>query len=332
MDYTSALRYVLGLADLERMVEPPGARPRYDLGRMHALLDALGRPHLSTPTVHVTGTKGKGSTSAMVASILRASGFSVGLYTSPHLHTMRERVQVNGAPLSEEDFAATLEAVWPSVKALSGEGVTTFETLTAMAFHAFAARRLDWQVLEVGMGGTLDATNTVESPQVCVITSISLDHTKILGDTVEAIARDKAGIIKPGSTVVTAPQPSGVIAVLREACDAVGVELVQTAQRYDWRVTGFDLRGQSFHVEGPKCAWDGWIPLLGEHQVENAICAIAAAEALAERGAAVPHDAVLRGLVGVSWPGRLEVLQERAPGGSRRRAQPLLGGKARAGP
>ena len=225
MDYTSALRYVLGLADLERMVEPPGARPRYDLGRMHALLDALGRPHLSTPTVHVTGTKGKGSTSAMVASILRASGFSVGLYTSPHLHTMRERVQVNGAPLSEEDFAATLEAVWPSVEALSGEGVTTFETLTAMAFHAFAERRLDWQVLEVGMGGTLDATNTVESPQVCVITSISLDHTKILGDTVEAIARDKAGIIKPGATVVTAPQPPGVIAVLREACDAVGASL-----------------------------------------------------------------------------------------------------------
>ena len=122
MDYTSALRYVLGLADLERMVEPPGARPRYDLGRMHALLDALGRPHLSTPTVHVTGTKGKGSTSAMVASILRASGFSVGLYTSPHLHTMRERVQVNGAPLSEEDFAATLEAVWPSVEGAERRG------------------------------------------------------------------------------------------------------------------------------------------------------------------------------------------------------------------
>ena len=311
MDYTSALRYVLGLADLERMVEPPGARPRYDLGRMRALLDALGRPHLSTPTVHVTGTKGKGSTSAMVASILRASGFSVGLYTSPHLHTMRERVQVNGAPLSEEDFAATLEAVWPSVEALSGEGVTTFETLTAMAFHAFAERRLDWQVLEVGMGGTLDATNTVESPQVCVITSISLDHTKILGDTVEAIARDKAGIIKLGATVVTAPQPPGVIAVLQEACDAVGAELVQTAERYDWRVTGFDLRGQFFQVGGPKGAWEGWIPLLGEHQVENAICAIAAAEALAERGAAVPHDAVLRGLAGVSWPARLEVLQER---------------------
>ena len=311
MNYTSALRHVLGLADLERMVEPPGARPRYDLGRMHALLDALGRPHLSTPTVHVTGTKGKGSTSAMVASILRSSGFTVGLYTSPHLHTMRERVQVNGEPLSEEDFAATVEAVWPSVEALSSEGVTTFETLTAMAFHAFAERRLDWQVLEVGMGGTLDATNTVESPQVCVITSISLDHTKILGDTVEAIARDKAGIIKPGATVVTAPQQPGVIAVLQEACEAAGAELVQTAERYDWRVTGFDLRGQSFHVECQEGAWEGWLPLLGEHQVENAMCAIAAAEALAARGAAVSNDAVLQGLAEVSWPARLEVLAER---------------------
>ena len=331
MDYTSALRYVLGLADLERMVEPPGARPRYDLGRMHALLDALGRPHLSTPTVHVTGTKGKGSTSAMVASILRASGFSVGLYTSPHLHTMRERVQVNGAPLSEEDFAATLEAVWPSVEALSGEGVTTFETLTAMAFHAFAERRLDWQVLEVGMGGTLDATNTVESPQVCVITSISLDHTKILGDTVEAIARDKAGIIKPGATVVTAPQPPGVIAVLREACDAAGAELVQTAERYDWRVTGFDLRGQSFHVEGPKGAWEwldspsGRAPSRERHLRHRGGGGAGRARrrGAARRRAAWTRRGVMAGAAGGA--------ARAAPGGSRRRAQPLLGGKARAG-
>ena len=311
MDYTSALRHVLSLADLERMVEPPGARPRYDLGRMRALLDALGRPHLSTPAVHVTGTKGKGSTSAMIASILRASGYSAGLYTSPHLHTMRERVQVNGEPLSEEEFAATVEAVWPAVESLLPDGVTTFETLTAMAFHAFASRKLDWQVLEVGMGGTLDATNTVEAPEVCVITSISLDHTKILGDTVEEIARDKGGIIKPGATVVTAPQTAGVIAELEAACARAGAELVRTGERYGWRVTGFDLRGQSFRVEGPSGAWDAWLPLLGEHQAENAVCAIAAAEALAARGHAVTRAATLEGLAKVRWPGRLEVLAER---------------------
>ncbi|MDE2968978.1 MAG: bifunctional folylpolyglutamate synthase/dihydrofolate synthase [Chloroflexota bacterium] len=310
MDYTSALRHVLGLADLERMVEPPGVRPRYDLGRMHALLDALGRPHLSTPTVHVTGTKGKGSTSAMIASVLRASGYTVGLYTSPHLHTMRERIQVNGEPLSEDEFAATVEAVWPSVEALIPDGVTTFETLTAMAFHAFASRKLDWQVLEVGMGGTLDATNTVETPEVCVITSISLDHTKILGDTVEEIARDKGGIIKPGATVVTAPQTPGVIAELEAACARAGAELVRTGDAYEARVTDFDLRGQSFHAEGPGGPWDGWLPLLGEHQVENAVCAIAAAEALAARGHAVSRESTLDGLAKVRWPARLEVLAE----------------------
>ena len=311
MDYTTALRRVLGLADLERMVEPPVARPRYDLDRMYAFLDLLERPHLATPTVHVTGTKGKGSTSSMVASILRSGGNTAGLYTSPHLHTMRERIQLNGDPLSEEEFADTVEAVWPAVEAMSAEGVTTFEALTGMAFRAFASRRLDWQVLEVGMGGTLDATNTVESPEVCVITSISLDHTKILGDTVEAIARDKGGIIKPGAAVVTAPQTPGVIAILEEACARAGAELVQTAERYTWRVTGFDLRGQSFHVEGPGGEWDGWIPLLGEHQVENAVCAIAAAEALAERGHDVTREAVLDGLANVRWPARLEVLAER---------------------
>ena len=311
MDYTSALRLVLSLADLERMVEPPGARPRYNLDRMHKLLDSLGSPHLSTSTVHVTGTKGKGSASAMIASILRASGYSVGLYTSPHLHTMRERVRLDGEPISEEAFAATVESVWPAVEALHADGVTTFETLTAMAFHAFAERKLDWQVLEVGMGGTLDATNTVESPQVCVITSISLDHTKILGDTVEAIARDKAGIIKPGATVVTVPQPPGVIAVLEDACGRAGAELLRTGDRCDWRVTGFDLRGQSFRVETPSGAFDAWVPLLGEHQVENAVCAITAAEALARRGANVTRETLLAGLAEVRWLGRLEVLGER---------------------
>ncbi len=308
MDFTSALRHVLSLADAERMVAPPGGRPRYDLRRMYSLLRLLGDPHAAVPSVHVTGTKGKGSTSAMVSSILRASGYTVGLYTSPHLHTMRERIQVNCEPLSEEAFAEAVEAVWPAVTEMSAEGVTTFETLTAMAFQWFAAQRLDWQVLEVGMGGTLDATNTVEPPQVCVITSISLDHTQILGDTVEAIARDKAGIIKPGATVVTAPQPPGVIAEIQEACKRTGAELVQTAERYAWTATGFDLRGQSFHVSGPSGAFDGWLPLLGEHQVENAVCAIAVAEALAARGANVTRESTLRGLAEVHWPARLEVL------------------------
>ncbi len=314
MDYTSALHHVLSLADLERMTDPPGKRPRYDLSRMAMLMDHLGNPQRGVKTVHVTGTKGKGSTSAMISSILTGCGFNVGLYTSPHLHTMRERIQVDGTPLSEDSFAEAVVSVWTSVDALAGgdapEHVTTFEVLTAMAFMAFAERKVDFQVLEVGMGGTLDATNLVEDPLVCVITSISLDHTAILGNTVEEIARDKAGIIKPGATVITAPQTPSVIAILEEACLKVGATLVNTAMDYTWQGGSWDLKCQEFEVNGPSGTWQGKLPLLGEHQLENAVCAIAAVEALAGRSVDVPHQGALNGLMQVTWPGRLEVLQE----------------------
>ena len=314
MDYTSALHHVLGLADLERMTDPPGTRPRYDLSRVATLMQHLGNPQRGVKTVHVTGTKGKGSTSAMIASILTSCGFNVGLFTSPHLHTMRERISINGQPLSEEVFADVVEQVWPSVKAIATgdfpECVTTFETLTAMAFSVFAGQNLDFQVLEVGMGGTLDATNVVEDPMICVITSISLDHIAILGDTVEAIARDKAGIIKPGATVITAPQTPSVIAILEEACLKVGARLVNVAEAYAWQGGSWDMRCQEFAVNGPSGSWQGKLPLLGEHQLENAVCAIAAVEAMAGCGVAVPHQEALDGLANVSWPGRLEVLQE----------------------
>jgi dihydrofolate synthase/folylpolyglutamate synthase len=314
VDYTSALHHVLSLADLERMADPPGTRPRYDLSRMQSFMHLLGDSQRGLPTVHVTGTKGKGSTSAMIASILNSCGFSVGLYTSPHLHTMRERIQLDGKPLSEEAFAAAVDHVWPTVDAMAGadspEHVTTFETLTAMAFSVFAERKVDFQVLEVGMGGTLDATNLVEDPLVCVITSISLDHTAILGDTVEEIARDKAGIIKLGAIVVTAPRSPGVIAILEEACSNAGATLVNIAEAYSWQGGEWSLKGQDFVVDGPRGRWQGWLPLLGKHQLENAVCAVAAAEALIGRGIDVPQQAALDGLEKVYWPGRLEVLQE----------------------
>ena len=314
MDYTSALHHVLGLADLERMTDPSGRRPRYDLSRIESLMAQLGDPQKRVPTVHVTGTKGKGSTSAMIASILSTCGFNVGLFTSPHLHTMRERIQVCGQPLSEQAFADAVAQVWPTVEAMadgdSPERVTTFEILTAMAFSVFAQRKLDFQVLEVGMGGTLDATNLVEAPLVCVITSISLDHTAVLGNTVEEIARDKAGIIKPGAIVVTAPQTPAVIDILEEACLNVGATLVNVAEAYSWRGGEWSLKGQDFDVDGPNGSWQGWMPLLGEHQLENAVCALAVAEALAGKGVALPHRLVVEGLEKVYWPGRLEVLQE----------------------
>ena len=305
---------MLGLADSERMTDPPVKRPRYNLSRMIEFMHQLGDPQRGMRTVHVTGTKGKGSTSAMIASMLGNCGFTVGLYTSPHLHTMRERIRINGEPVSEVEFAELVGQVWPSIKAIARsdvpERVTTFETLTGMAFAAFAEHKLDFQVLEVGMGGTLDATNVVEDPMVCVITSISLDHTAILGDTVEKIARDKAGIIKPGAIVITAPQQPSVITILEEACLKSGATLVNTTDNYAWHGRKSDVTGQEFEIDGLSGSWEGWLPLLGDHQLENAVCAIAAVEALAGLGVDVPHQEASDGLEQVYWPGRLEVLQE----------------------
>ena len=314
MDYTSAIHHVLGLADSERMTDTPVKQPRYNLSRMIEFMHRLGDPQRGMRTVHVTGTKGKGSTSAMIASMLGSCGFTVGLYTSPHLHTMRERIRINGEPLAEVEFAELVEQVWPSVRDIARsdvpERVTTFETLTGMALAVFAKHQLDFQVLEVGMGGTLDATNLVEDPMVCVITSISLDHTAILGDTVEKIARDKAGIIKPGAIVITAPQSPNVITILEEACLKSGATLVNTAEKYSWSGGKWDTTGQEFGIDGLCGSWEGWLPLLGDHQLENAVCAVAAIEALAGLGVEVPHQEALDGLEQVYWPGRLEVLQE----------------------
>lgn len=313
MEYASALRRLFSLTDFERMAAPRAARRRYDLSRVTTLLERLGNPHLRVPTVHVTGTKGKGSTAAMIASALRHGGQRVGLYTSPHLHTVRERVRIDGDPIDEQTFGDAVERLWPVVESIgrpgSDEGVSFFEMLTAMAFHLFAREGLDWQVLEVGLGGTLDATNVVERPRVCVLTSISLDHTAVLGDTVEQIAQDKAGIIKPGAAVVVAPQPPLVAEIIAEASRAKGARLVSVADDYEWSVRSWDLGGQSLAIDGPRGAIEVRIPLLGAHQAENAACAVAALDALADAGAGIPPEGVIDGLARVEWPCRLEVLQ-----------------------
>ncbi|MBI4233523.1 MAG: bifunctional folylpolyglutamate synthase/dihydrofolate synthase [Chloroflexi bacterium] len=279
---------------------------------MHALLQRLGEPHLKTPAIHIAGTKGKGSTSAMVNSILLANGYTTGLYTSPHLHTFRERIRLGQEPVSEERFAALVEALWPTQEGLASEGVrgpvTVFEMLTAMAFVAFVQERVQFQVLEVGLGGRLDATNVVPRPLVCIITSLSLDHTAILGDTLDRIAAEKAGIVKPGGVVVTAPQPPEALAVIRRVCQERGATLVEVAERYRWERGPWDLEGQQFRVWGPGGPWDVWLPLLGGYQMENATCALAAAQALEATGVPLSREGVLSGFRQVVWPGRLEVL------------------------
>lgn len=311
MNYSQALDKLLSLTDLERVAGQATYTQRYDLSRVRVLLERLGNPHLRAPTVHITGTKGKGSTAAMVSSVLSAEGYTTGLFTSPHLHTFRERIQLDGQPISEADFTALVESIWPELEAINRDGthgdVTAFELLTAMAFLHFHRSDAGFQIIEVGLGGRLDSTNLVE-PRVCVITSISLDHTSILGDTVEAIARDKAGIIKRDCVVITSPQVPEVMKVLKDACDEQSVPLIQAVRECVVTSEAFDLDGQTFSVASSKGESRLQIPLLGAHQLENAATALATLQALKEMGFAITGDSIIRGFSSVNWPGRLEVL------------------------
>ena len=300
----------MGLADFERSSHSPG-HSSFHLERIGLLADRLGNPHLRVPTVHIAGTKGKGSTAAMVTSILSAQGYRVGLYTSPHLHSAVERIAVGLSPIGKGEFAALVERIWPDVEWVGRYGgygaVTTFEMLTAMAFLHFERIGADFQIIEVGLGGRLDSTNIV-SPEVTVVTSLSLDHVATLGNTVEKIAREKAGIFKSGVPVVSAPQPEQAMTVLREVADSKGAPLVQASARLSCQKRHVGLDGQSFEVVGSGHRYDLWTPLLGDHQLENACTAIATVETLAERGYRVSRDSFALGLRNVRWPARLEVL------------------------
>ncbi|NLD72558.1 MAG: bifunctional folylpolyglutamate synthase/dihydrofolate synthase [Chloroflexi bacterium] len=316
LSYADALRAIFRRTDYERGDRPE--RPAYAervwrLDRVRELLSALGNPHHAYRAVHVAGTKGKGSTTAMIESALRAAGYRTGMYTSPHLHTFRERIRRDGEPIPEEDVARLVERMQP-VLAERPE-VTVFEIITALAMLYLSEEPVDIGVFEVGLGGRLDATNVLV-PEVSVITSISLDHTKILGDTLEAIAGEKAGIIKPGVPVVTAPQQAAALGVIEAKATAQGAPLTVVGRDWRWRALDSDLSGQHLavfragHEESPE--YDRlYLPLLGAHQLENAATAVAALEVLREGGMDLPQEAVRCGLAEVVWPGRLEVLSAR---------------------
>ncbi|MDO8490716.1 MAG: folylpolyglutamate synthase/dihydrofolate synthase family protein [Dehalococcoidia bacterium] len=309
MDYNSALNYILSFTDYEKTPAQSYSAANFDLRRMHLLLERLGNPHLRARTIHIAGTKGKGSTAAMIASALRQACYHVGLYTSPHLHTMRERIQVNGEMISEHDLIRLVEKLQPEVEAVnrtSGFGtLTTFEVLTALAFACFAELKVDFMALEVGLGGRLDATNVVK-PEVCVITAISLDHVDILGHTVAEIALQKAGIIKPGAVVISSPQAPEAETVIRAVCNEKRVKLIVAGKDITWQRLSAGFTGQTFKLQGAAGAYDLTIPLLGSHQMENAAVAVAALEAVGVDG-----GSIARGLAKVNWPGRLEVLGQR---------------------
>ena len=314
MDYQQAIDYLSSYTDYEVVPRLAHNAANYDLRRVEELLCRIGSPHLKARSVHIAGTNGKGSTAAMMASVLTASGYITGLYTSPHLHTWRERIRVDGQLISETELVTLVERLRPEVEAVNQRAtygrLTTFELLTALAFAYFAAERADFQVLEVGMGGKFDATNVI-SPEVSIITSISLDHTEVLGNSLAEITAEKAGIIKPGSVVVTYPQPDEAARVIEESCLSAGVQLVRVGSEVIWQSLGFDFSQQRLRVDGISGSYEISIPLLGQHQLANTATAVAALEVLAEKGLNISRDSITNGLAQVSWPGRLQVLRRR---------------------
>jgi len=248
----------------------------------------------------------------MIASILTQAGYRTGLYTSPHLRSFTERIQVDGRPIVEDAFARLVGVIKPEAEVVNHSGafgeLTTFELLTALAFAYFKEEKVDYQVLETGLGGRLDATNVVQ-PQVCVITSISFDHTDVLGDTLTQIATEKAGIIKSGSIVICSPQFPEAMEVIEGVCRGRGIRLVRVGNDVTWHRKSFSSEGQSFELRGMRGEYNLSLPLLGEHQLENAATAVVVVEVLAELGARVSPESIAAGLKQVHWPGRLQVLR-----------------------
>jgi dihydrofolate synthase/folylpolyglutamate synthase len=324
------LSYETAVAQMYALGHELGHAPthKFDLAHMRVLLAALGNPERAFPSVLIAGTNGKGSTASTLASILHVSGLKTGLYTSPHLIRINERIRLDGAPIGDDDFALLHDVVGRTAERLVGEGdlpwhPSFFEMLTAMAFEYFARSRPDIAVLEVGMGGRLDATNVVE-PRVSIITDVSLDHQKFLGETIQEIAREKAGIIRPGGVVVTLPQLAAANDVIGNAVLDAGARAVNAVPYVppvspgnQYLVTSSQFpdstcprQQYSLEVLGKTIAVDS--PLIGRHQLRNVALAIAAAVELREQGfEQITTESIERGIRETHWPGRFQVI---APG------------------
>ncbi|GAA1275593.1 folylpolyglutamate synthase/dihydrofolate synthase family protein [Sphaerisporangium rubeum] len=281
------------------------------LDRINQLMDLLGQPQRAYPVVHITGTNGKSSTARMVDTLLRERNLRVGRFTSPHLTSMRERITVDGKPLSEERFVQVYEDVLPYLELVDQRHgrLSFFETLTAMAYAAFADAPVDVAVVEVGMGGTWDSTNVADGT-VAVVTPISLDHTAYLGPDIDAIAREKAGIIKPGATAVLAQQPVEAAEVLLRRVAEVGATVAREGLEFGVLQRGGAMGGQMLRLQGLKGVYDEvFLPLYGDHQAGNAACALAAVEMLTAGDEPLDADLVRNAFAQVSSPGRLEVVR-----------------------
>jgi dihydrofolate synthase/folylpolyglutamate synthase len=315
MTYEESVRYLLTLG--RELASPQQARAtKFDLANITTLCERLGQPQRAFESVHVAGTNGKGSTAAMLDSILRAAGLRTGLYTSPHLERINERIRLDGQEISDADFAAIFTRLRRVIEELLAAGQlaahpTFFECITALAFEFFAGARAQFAVCEVGMGGRLDATNIL-APEVAVITQIDFDHENYLGHSIEEIAGEKAGIIKPGARVVSAAEHLIARVVIRRRAAEQSAFLAEIENEF--RIENITSREGCFAFTAVSTDSGAGIaltvPLPGRFQIRNALTAVAAARMLAERGAPIDDAAIARGIATTVWPGRLERIAE----------------------
>src|SRR5690348_997907 len=321
MNYRESARYLLTLG--RELASPQQARAaKFDLQNIRAICERMGHPERKFASVHIAGTNGKGSTAAMLTSILVAAGLRCGLYTSPHLVRINERIRMNGEEIPDEEFAASCTRVLEIIEELLASGAvaahpTYFECVTAMAFDFFARARTEISVIEVGLGGRLDSTNVIV-PEVAAITQIDFDHENFLGHSVEEIAAEKAGIIKPGAYVISAAENPAAQEVIRRRAAEQGADLVEIDEACQVSDVGAEDGRYRFRLKlADRLATDGprmlriALPLAGRFQVRNAMTAIVAARLLAVRGFAISDSAIVSGMETVRWPGRLERLQEK---------------------
>jgi dihydrofolate synthase/folylpolyglutamate synthase len=311
--YRDALEELWRRSSYERglISNPFGGPERAALGlrRMRALLAELGNPQQAVPLVHVAGSKGKGSTSTFIASCAQQAGLTTGFYSSPHLHRFPERIAINGEPVSDKVFAGLVQEVAEASRTLEAaepelDTVTTFEMITAMAFLAFAQASCDLAVIEVGLGGLLDATNVIE-PLVTVITRIDYEHTAVLGNRLTEIALQKAGILRPGTPAVVSPQPQEAAEAIQQAARKLDAPLLMGGQDWHW-----DGDWRDFTASGPWGTWsDLRVGIAGPHQVENACTALAALHVLSNSNLSIPESAIRDGLRRARWLGRFEHIQ-----------------------
>ena len=316
MNYADSVHALMALGRELASPQQPHVQ-KFGLSNITTLAAELDNPHRAAPCAHIAGTNGKGSTAAMLESILRAAGLRTGLYTSPHLERINERIRIDGEDISDEKFAAAWTRVRDSIESLLATGKlvahpTYFECVTAMAFLAFAERRVDFAVFEVGLGGRLDATNIVQ-PEVAVITSIDFDHESFLGHSIAEIAGEKAGIIKPGAWVASSAERPEARAVIARRCIELDARLVEVDAAWRIRDTGASNGCYRAVATAPHSQKEIAIepPLPGRFQIRNALTGATAARLLAERGFPVTDEAIARGISTVRWPGRLERLCER---------------------